>query len=402
MRTDASVTRILICEDSVTYARALTGFLEHQGHLEVVAVCPTAEAAMKSTAQLVPDLVMMDLELPGVGGIATIETMMRVHPVPIVVLSAFAARRSDSAAVALAAGAVEVLDKAELRLDEPDSPTAIALRHRFRRLARPRAAIRTDETSQRHRAGQQLEAAAAIGICSSTGGPHALQMVLSGLPGDFPLPILVAQHMSDGFTDGLVRWLDQVVALPVALARPGPCEPGVWVAPDDAHLILESSMRLSLDTETVNGPHRPSGDLLLTSMARALGPRALGIVLTGMGRDGAKGVAAIVRAGGCVIAQDEATSVVFGMPKAAVQQGAQYVTALSDISTTVRQLSPSGAGVNAHWTHVAELLRRQTGILIKPAHLPSLEAALRRVDPTMTATDFLLAETAEERGCWSG
>ena len=98
-------------------------------------------------------------------------------------------------------------------------------------------------------------------------------------------------------------------------------------------------MRLSLDTETVNGAHRPSGDLLLASMARALGPRALGIVLTGMGRDGAKGVAAIVRAGGCVIAQDEATSVVFGMPKAAVEQGAQYVRALSDITTTVRQLA---------------------------------------------------------------
>jgi two-component system, chemotaxis family, protein-glutamate methylesterase/glutaminase len=124
----------------------------------------------------------------------------------------------------------------------------------------------------------------------------------------------------------------------VALARAGPTEPGVWIAPDDAHLILEPSMRLSLDTETVNGAHRPSGDLLLASMAQALGPRALWIVLTGMGRDGAKGVAAIVRAGGCVIAQDEASSVVFGMPKAAVEQGAQYVRALADIATTVRHM----------------------------------------------------------------
>ena len=221
MRIDTSITRILICEDSATYARALTRFLEHQGHLEVVSVCPTGEAALESIAQLAPDLVTMDLKLPGIGGVRTIETMMRVHPAPIVVLSAFAARGSDNAAMALAAGALEVLDKAHVRLDQPDNSPAIALRHRLRRLARARAAARSVESSPRQRSEARLEPAAAIGICSSTGGPHALQMVLGGLPGDFPLPILVAQHMSIGFTDGLVRWLDQVVALPVALAEPG-------------------------------------------------------------------------------------------------------------------------------------------------------------------------------------
>ncbi len=338
MRTDTSITRILVCEDSATYARALTGFLGHQGHLEVVSVCPTGEAALESISRLAPDLVTMDLELPGIGGVGLIEKIMRIHPVPIVVLSAFGARRSDDTAAALAAGASEVLDKAQVRLDQPDSAPAIALRHRLGRIARAPAATRSDGSSPSLRLEPRLEPAAAIGICSSTGGPHALETVLGGLPGDFPLPILVAQHMSTGFTDGLVRWLNQVIALPVALARPGPSEPGVWVAPDDAHLIMEPSMRLSVDTETVNGAHRPSGDLLFASMARALGRRALGIVLTGMGRDGAKGVSAIVRAGGSVIAQDEATSVVFGMPRAAVEQGAQYVRALSDITRTVRHM----------------------------------------------------------------
>lgn len=343
MRPDTSITRILICEDSATYALGLTKFLEHQGSLQVVRVCPSGEAALTSVPRLAPDLVTMDLELPGIGGLRTIETMMRVHPVPIVVLSAFAARRSDNAALALGVGALEVLDKAQLRLDQPDMPPAIALRHRLRRLARARPTPPGDQPRPRQRPESPLEPAAAIGICSSTGGPQALRMVLGGLPADFPLPILVAQHMSIGFTDGLARWLDQVVALPVALARPGVSEPGVWIAPDDAHLILEPSLRLSLDRETVNGPHRPSGDLLLASMARALGPRALGIVLTGMGRDGAKGVTAIVRAGGAVIAQDEETSVVFGMPRAAVEQGAQHVRALSDISATLRQVPLSVA-----------------------------------------------------------
>jgi two-component system, chemotaxis family, protein-glutamate methylesterase/glutaminase len=338
MRIDTSITRVLVCEDSASYARALTSFLEYQGHLEVVAVCPTGEVALASISRLAPDLVVMDLEMPGIGGVGTIEKMMRAHPLPIVVLSAIGARRSDNVAAALAAGAVEVVDKTQMRLDQPYGAPATALRHRLRRLARGRAVARSVAASPRQGPEARLKPAAAIGICSSTGGPQALQAVLSGLPDDFPLPILVAQHMSMGFTDGLVRWLDQVVALPVALARSGASGPGVWIAPDDAHLILEPSMRLSLDTVTVNGAHRPSGDLLFASMARALGPRALGIVLTGMGRDGARGVAAIVRAGGCVIAQDEASSVVFGMPKAAVEQGAQHVRPLSEITGELRAI----------------------------------------------------------------
>jgi two-component system, chemotaxis family, protein-glutamate methylesterase/glutaminase len=331
-------TRVLICEDSPTYARGLASFLERDDGIEVVGVCASGEETLQSVSRLAPDLVTMDLELPGINGLHTIERMMQLHPVPIVVLSAHAGRRSENASALLAAGALEVIDKAQIRLDEASDPPAIALRHRLRRLGRIHVRAELREAIPTHHVEPPLKPAAAIGICSSTGGPRALQTILTGLPEDFPLPVLVVQHMSIGFTEGLVRWLDQLVPLPVALACPGATGPGVWVAPDDAHLILEPAMRLSLDTESVNGPHRPSGDFLLSSMARVLGPRALGVVLTGMGRDGSKGVAAIIHAGGSVIAQDEATSVVFGMPQAAIEAGAGHVRPVSAIADTLLRL----------------------------------------------------------------
>jgi two-component system, chemotaxis family, protein-glutamate methylesterase/glutaminase len=343
MTSGLPMTRILICEDSPTYARGLASFLEHEDGIEVVGVCATGEETLQSVSRLAPDLVTMDLELPGIGGLRTIERMMQLHPVPIVVLSAYAGRHSENASASLAAGALEVIDKAQVRLDEAGDAPAVALRHRFRRLGRIPVRAEVREAIPTQHVEPRLGPVAAIGICASTGGPRALQTILAGLPERFPLPVLVVQHMSIGFTEGLVSWLDQLVPLPVALACPGTTGPGVWVAPDDAHLILEPSMRLSLDRESVNGPHRPSGDLLLSSMARVLGPRALGVVLTGMGRDGAKGVAAIIHAGGSVIAQDEPTSVVFGMPRAAIEAGAEHVRPLSAIADTLMRIPVEGS-----------------------------------------------------------
>jgi two-component system chemotaxis response regulator CheB len=333
-------TQILVCEDSATYARALAAFLQHDENLEVVGICATGEEVLASLARLSPDLVTVGLELPGIGGLETIRRIMCTHPVPILVVSAHVRRGSERAAAALAAGALEAIPKKQLQLDRPDGPAAVALRHRLRRLAgahvgepRPRRPARRAPRLV-HPGG-----ATVVGLCASTGGPHALEVILSELPADFPLPVLVVQHMTSGFIDGLVRWMDQRVPLPVAVARQGAsATPGVWFAPDDAHLLLEPSMRLVLDGETEAGAHRPSANVLLESMARAAGATAVGVVLTGMGRDGAKGVAAICRTGGCVLAQDEQTSVVFGMPKAAIEQGANAILPLEQIAPALKQL----------------------------------------------------------------
>jgi two-component system chemotaxis response regulator CheB len=225
-----------------------------------------------------------------------------------------------------------------VRLDDPAGPAAVALRHRIRRLARARVG-RDPAHVPTAAFGRGPKAASVVAICTSTGGPGALATILAELPADFPLPVLIVQHMTEGFIDGLVRWIAPRMPLPVGVATDGMAlAPGVWFAPDDAHLLLQPSMRLAVDRETLAGAHRPSADILLTSVAAAAGAGGIGVVLTGMGRDGGKGVAALSRAGGWVIAQDEATSVVFGMPRTAIEQGANVVLPVSQIAGALKGL----------------------------------------------------------------
>ncbi|MFL5817380.1 MAG: CheB methylesterase domain-containing protein [Conexibacter sp.] len=191
------------------------------------------------------------------------------------------------------------------------------------RVSRARARGGASEAASRA-SGERKRRGEAIGICASTGGPAVLAELLGALPADFPVPLLVVQHIASGFVDGLVRMLDDAVALPVATALDdAPLRPGVWLAPDDAHLTLTSARRMKLDRVTVRGRHRPSADLLLESLAEVLGADAVAVVLTGMGRDGAAGAAAVQARGGLVLAQDEASSAIYGMPRAAVQAGAR-------------------------------------------------------------------------------
>lgn len=331
MTPPSASPRVLVCDESVDYARSLASFLEAGAGLEIVGTCATGEQALAAQARLAPDLITIDLDLPDMGGVRAIEEIMRARPVPIVVVSDSAGRGSDRTAQALAAGALEALPKALVRLDDPAGPPAVALRHRLRRLARN--GVRTARRSS-------PPAATVVGLCASAGGPPALETVLAELPADFALPVLVVQHITTGFTEGLVHRLNERVALPVRLATDRQAAgSGVWVAPDDAHLLLEPSMRLRLDRKAVVGAHRPSADLLLESMAAAGGAGAVGVVLTGMGRDGAQGVEAIRRAGGTVIAQDQTTSAVFGMPKAAIEAGADVVLPLSGIGAALALLA---------------------------------------------------------------
>jgi two-component system chemotaxis response regulator CheB len=178
-----------------------------------------------------------------------------------------------------------------------------------------------------------------IGICVSTGGPGTLVAVLRGLPREFSIPILVVQHMTPGFLGGLVRALDRELPLPVRVAAHGdPLAPGIWLAPDAAHLTLDRTRHLALDREIQAGNHCPSGDVLLNSLARVAGSRAVAVVLTGMGRDGAEGLAAVGAAGGRTIAQDEQSSIVYGMPRVAAQRGAQLVLAPQGIGEELADL----------------------------------------------------------------
>ena len=355
MPAATDTARILICDDSRTFAVGLKRFLEYDGGLHVADIAATGEDALRVLSSLRPDLVTMDIELPGMNGIEAIRRILAEHQVPIVVVSSFTRRGSDLAAAALAAGAVDVLAKSRVRLDAPSSPAAVALRYRMRRLARGRGAdqVRASAVTARARNGRppatggwrRCRRSSVVAIGASTGGPQALHEVLRMLPSSYRLPVLVVQHMSAGFTPGLARWLDQQVPMSVAMAQDGMAlEPGVWFAPEEAHLVLGPSMRVMLDRSGEADLHRPSADALLSSVAEASGSSAVGVVLTGMGRDGAKGIAAVRAAGGLTIAQDEPSSVVWGMPRAAADAGAELVLPLSEVGLVIAELArPRGS-----------------------------------------------------------
>jgi two-component system chemotaxis response regulator CheB len=331
-------TRVLVCEDSRTFAAALVRTLEHGGGIEVVGVATSAETAIADLARLAPDLVTMDVELPGMSGLAAVEEIMSAQPTPILIVSSHVSADGDLAAAALAAGALEAIGKDKLFLRDPDGPAAVAFRRRVKMLGgarvirHPRARLNGRSTD----ASLAASHSAVIGICASTGGPHALATLLSGIPAGFAIPILVVQHIGADFVAGLARSLDAAGPLPVRLAEHGACAlPGVTLAPAGADLALGAEGLLRLDRATPAGLHRPSADVLLRSIAQTAKSFGVAVVLTGMGSDGADGVAAVREAGGLTIAQDEATSAVYGMPREAAKRGAALILPIGEIAAAL-------------------------------------------------------------------
>jgi len=337
--------RVAVCDDSRAYAEGLRRFLETDRGLRVVSIATSAEQLLGELTGVRPDLLTIGLDLPGIDGIEAIRRIMATMPIPIVVISTHAAGDGDGLVpAALAAGALDSLVKSEVRPDRRLTPRAVTLRRRLLRLVRdtarpsPAAAVSAPYRPPTSPAPflQRVEAprpgdarlpqpgiATVVGMGASAGGPTALGEVLGALPADFGLPVLVVQHISEGFAGGLATWLDDVIPLPVRLARHGePAGRGVAVAPDGAHLLLAADGRLRLDHRTPGDPHRPSADVLLTSLAAVAGHGAVGVVLSGMGRDGAAGVAAVRDAGGVALTERAEHAHLSSMPVAAAQSGA--------------------------------------------------------------------------------
>ena len=345
--SESGQLRVVICDHSPVWGRALRRFIEQDPDLKVTGTFASAEEMLPRLAGIKPDLITMDLELPGMDGAAATQQIMREHPVPILIVSAQANGDSGLAARALAAGALETVSKSRLTLGRPRDEWANATRSRFKRLASLQLKTRPHSggsATAGHHAALRDRSISVVGIGTSTGGPQALLSVLSALPANYPFPVLVVQHIATGFGEGLVESLDRKVDLPVRFAKHGArAGPGIWFAPGEAHLRLEPDHCFALDDTTTRGHHRPSLDVLLESLASAAGQAALGVVLTGMGRDGAAGVKAIRAAGGFVVAQDEDSSAVFGMPRAAIEAGADLVLPLADVGPVLQHLRPAGA-----------------------------------------------------------
>jgi two-component system chemotaxis response regulator CheB len=321
--------RVLVAEDSATARELLVAILRSDPELQVVGEASDGAEAVALAQRLRPDVVTMDIRMPRMDGFAATKEIMITIPTPIVIVTGSTkAREVEVAMHALRAGALAVLHK-------PRGPEAPAFEEAARQLVATVKAMAQVKVVRHWRpaptrpGGTPPRAASAtqrgrlVAIATSTGGPGALQGLLSGLPVDFSAPILVVQHITAGFTPGLASWLNSVCGLQVKVAEHGEAlaPHTVYLAPDDRHLGVSPTATLLLSSAPPIGGFRPSGTFLFESAARAFGAAAIALILTGMGEDGVEGLRAVRQAGGRILAQDEESSVVFGMPGAAIAAG---------------------------------------------------------------------------------
>lgn len=326
-------TQVMIVEDSAVIRALLEYSIGRDPRLEVCATAATAEVALKILEQRVPDVIAMDIHLPGMDGLEATRRIMSTSPIPIVVVAASVESKKWNATAmeALRAGALTVLEKPVGTTNADYEALAERLCTQLVIMSQVKL-VRQHTHRERHAAeGRALRSCSPgasagfrmLGIVCSTGGPPALVHLLGALGPGFPLPILLVQHMTPSFVAGFASWLESVCPLPVTVVNDGciPVPGALHMPPAERHLRLDDG-RLWLDSGLPISFQRPSGTLLFQSMAEELRAGALGVLLTGMGEDGASGLLDIRRSGGYTIAEDESTAVVYGMPAAAVRMGA--------------------------------------------------------------------------------
>jgi len=323
-------TRVLVVDDSAIVRKILTDALSGQSDLEVVGTAPDPYIARDKILSLHPDVLTLDIEMPRMDGLTFLKKLMHFRPMPVIVISSLAQSSCKTAMEALSLGAVEVLAKpggpysvGELRLELASKIRAAASAHiRHAPPPPPKAPVHAPAPP----AAAKGYSATIIAIGASTGGTEAIAAVLPQLPATAP-GIVIAQHIPPGFSRAFAARLNQICAIQVKEAENGDTlGPGrALVAPGDFHMVLRRSGD-GFRVEVKTGPRvcyqRPSVDVLFSSVAEAAGARAVGALLTGMGADGAQGLLKMRRAGAHTIAQDEATCVVFGMPREAIEAGA--------------------------------------------------------------------------------
>lgn len=344
--------KVLLVDDQTLVLTILTRMLANQPGMQLVGTASNGREALELIPRLEPDVICTDLHMPVMDGLEFTRQVMERYPRPILVISASVHAGEDAQNIfrLLEAGAVDILSKPVGGVDSQDQVFAGQLAQKIRVLAGVKIIRRRFSVAAPAAAAPGLGPAPLpelqqpvrlVAVGASTGGPQALQAILSPLQRDFPAPILCVQHISQGFLQGLVDWLGSKCRLKVQIAQTGLSpQPGTaYFAPEQRHLQLNALGRLVNAGETARGVHCPSIDVTFASVAQYYGSSALGILLTGMGRDGAEGLLAISRAGGLTLAQDEASSVVFGMPKEAIALGAvRHVLSLDGISAALLRL----------------------------------------------------------------
>jgi two-component system chemotaxis response regulator CheB len=323
--TEKRRIKVLVVDDSPTVRDVVHDLLSSDDQISVVGTAGDGKEAVEKVRMLQPDIVTMDLEMPKMNGFDAIEHIMAFNPVPIVVLTSSMWRRGDAytyralelGAVAVYAKPHNVTDLSERFVREVKTLSHATVITHVRGKRKTRAGRGTSGYSSLTY-GEQV-----VGIVCSTGGPNALRRILASLSPDIPAGILIVQHISEGFDSELTHWLADKSAVEVRRALDGDAiRPGIaYICPAGRHTIVEEQGKIVLDDSPPVDCFRPSGDLMLKSLSKVYGAGTTGVILTGMGRDGARGMKAVREAGGRTIAQDEESSLIFGMPRAAIEMG---------------------------------------------------------------------------------
>ncbi|RJQ45383.1 MAG: chemotaxis response regulator protein-glutamate methylesterase [Gaiellales bacterium] len=340
--------RVLVADDSPTVRLMICRMLESDPGIKVIGTVGNGREATEQVALLKPDIVTMDVEMPVMNGLDAIEHIMAYNPVPILVVSSVVDKlHTANAARALGAGAVDVMPKPTPATMQEFEAVAEELRHKIKLLSKvrvithPKARLSycpVPAPEKKEQKSETLNAFRLVAIGSSTGGPQALQRILSNMPADVNAAILIVQHIAKGFTEGLVEWLGASCALDVCSGTNGMAiEPGkVIIAPEGRHMAVNGNGQVRLVDYEYPGPHKPAANVLLDSVAEHYGSRSIGVILTGMGSDGALGIRAIHDRGGHTIAQDSETSAIFSMAKEAIKMGGvDEVLPLPDITDAI-------------------------------------------------------------------
>lgn len=332
MRHERGPIRVLVVDDSTFVRQALARMLGSEPDIEVVGMAVDGRDALEKVRTLHPDVVTMDVKMPRMDGLEALRHIMAESPLPVILLSSLAGEGAEVTLRALDLGAMDFVDKSSVQGNMNLLSLGEELRTKVRAVAGAPVGSRSELADALPLPAPSPVVAARPGradvvvIGTSTGGPPALQAIIPRLPRELASAVLIVQHMPPGFTRSLADRLDAKSPLPVREAEEGDLVvPGVvLIAPAGMHMKVRrrgASVRIHLDEEPRAALHRPSADVLMASVARIFGPRALGVVLTGMGADGVEGLRAIREAGGRTFAESEETCVIYGMPKAAVEAG---------------------------------------------------------------------------------
>ncbi len=375
--------KVLIVEDSVVVRNLIAHLLDREPDITVIGTANDGQQAVEFLAHHKPDVITMDITMPGMDGLEATRRIMETTPTPIVIVSAGLSPQDVSGTFrAIEAGAVAVVEKPR-GLGQPDTNdlahkliTAVKMIAEVKVIRRWPRRGQTGPLTGGIATGPRPAAAAGVSgsastsltappprrliptstgtkikICAigaSTGGPPVLQTILSALPAGFPVPVLVVQHIAPGFAAGMVDWISRSTALPIRLAvQHEPLEPGhIYIAPDGFHMGVEANGRILLSSSPPENSLRPAVAHLFRSVAQVFGPEAIGILLTGMGRDGAAELKLMRDRGAITVAQDKESSIVHGMPGEAINLGAaQYILPPEKIAPLMESLALRGGEV---------------------------------------------------------